>query len=549
MLRSCRIATGLWLALLVPCAVAEDTVAQLLEKGIYLEETAGDLENAAKVYGQIVAKDKAEAGVVAQAYFRLGTCQLKQNNAEEAAATFKQLVERFPSETQWARKANAELSKLGKGKAGPKVVKTDPAAFKRDVPADLDKITVTFDQPMTDGSWSWTGGGETFPKTIERPSYNADKTVCTLPVKLEPGKVYWIGVNSPSHQNFINADGVPARRYVILFATADADGKPTVISNEMLENARNVNAPPAAEEQRSQVPAIVSTEPEALQRDIPADLDKITVTFDRPMKDGSWSWTGGGETFPESAGKIAYDSRRMTCTMPVKLQPGKVYWVGVNSPSHTNFKSTRGIPAPRYVILFATADSSGKPTEIPEDMLAQAKRINEAAMRAGETSGKTDVSPADQAKAKALAARAWKLWQQQKFQEAEPLFQQSVELNPADPHAWNGLGWAQFNQGKGDDARKAFEQSVRLEPKHAGALNGLGWIAKGKGETDQAIEYWKQAVAALPTGSAALNGLATTYIELEKYDEAAKCYRMWLKAEPGNADAKAGLALAQEKAK
>ena len=62
--------------------------------------------------------------------------------------------------------------------------------------------------------------------------------------------------------------------------------------------------------------------------------------------------------------------------MSVKLQPGKVYWVGVNSPSFQNFKAANGTPAKRYVILFGTRAADGKPSPLPEDLLKQAQEIN-----------------------------------------------------------------------------------------------------------------------------------------------------------------------------
>jgi hypothetical protein len=371
--------------------LANDSLAQMLEKGIYLEETAGELEEAAKIYGQIVAKDKAEAPLAAQAYYRLGMCQLKQNKPDRAADTFNQVIERFPQETQWVRRARAELTKLNRN-AGPRVVRTDPAAFKGDVSAELDMITVTFSQPMTDQSWSWTGGGETYPEIAGNISYNATRTVCTLPVKLQPGKVYWVGVNSPSHRNFKSARGVPAPWYVILFATAGADGKPTEIPADMLANAKKINEAAAKAESgaaQGSVPVVVKTAPAAFDRDVPVDLNKLTVTFSQPMTDGSWSWTGGGDTFPQAAGQILYNADRTVCTKPVKLEPGKVYWVGVNSPSHRNFKSADGVPAPWYVILFATAGADGKPTPIPADMLQQARKINDNARRVTARAGVT----------------------------------------------------------------------------------------------------------------------------------------------------------------
>jgi len=85
-----------------------------------------------------------------------------------------------------------------------------------------------------------------------------------------------------------------------------------------------------------------------------------------------------GAELPERAGEITYDAARTICTMPVKLQPGKVYWVGVNGPQHRNFKSPDGTPARPYQILFATRSADGKSTPLPEELVKQAREINAA---------------------------------------------------------------------------------------------------------------------------------------------------------------------------
>ncbi|MGD1042634.1 MAG: type II secretion system protein [Sedimentisphaerales bacterium] len=124
-------------------------------------------------------------------------------------------------------------------------------------------------------------------------------------------------------------------------------------------------------------PFVISTNPQAYANDVTPSLGIITVTFDQKMKDKSWSWTGGGEMYPKTTGQPSYDQERTICSLPVNLEPGKVYWVGINSPFYYNFKSANcGAPAKRYVILFATMDLSGKPTAIPADLLAEAKEIN-----------------------------------------------------------------------------------------------------------------------------------------------------------------------------
>jgi len=123
-------------------------------------------------------------------------------------------------------------------------------------------------------------------------------------------------------------------------------------------------------------PVVVRTSPIALSNDLSPALGEITVTFDQEMMDKSWSWTGGGDTFPKTTGSPYYDAKHTSCTLPVKLDPGKVYWVGINSRGYKNFESLAGVPAKDYVILFATLDAQGKPTPIPDRLLAKAKAIN-----------------------------------------------------------------------------------------------------------------------------------------------------------------------------
>jgi C-terminal processing protease CtpA/Prc len=124
----------------------------------------------------------------------------------------------------------------------PRIVNTVPVAFANDVDPALTTITVTFDLSMTDRSWSWCGGGPTYPATTGTPYYDAEKRTCTLPVKLEQGKVYLVGINSPSYRGFRSSDGKPSAPYIVIFATKSADGKPTPIPAELAEEAKAVNA-------------------------------------------------------------------------------------------------------------------------------------------------------------------------------------------------------------------------------------------------------------------------------------------------------------------
>jgi RNA polymerase sigma-70 factor (ECF subfamily) len=103
------------------------------------------------------------------------------------------------------------------------------------------------------------------------------------------------------------------------------------------------------------LPAVVlRVEPKLGATDVDPDLREIQVTFSKPMMDQSWSWTGGGDTYPKSDGPIHYEKDRRTCVMPVKLEPGRTYMMGINSERFRNFKDVDGRPASPYLVAFRT---------------------------------------------------------------------------------------------------------------------------------------------------------------------------------------------------
>jgi carboxyl-terminal processing protease len=72
------------------------SLAEMLEKGIYTEETKGDLKGATEIYRQIVDDPAAERSLMAQAQLRLGLCQLKLGNKPQAISALDRLTQEFP---------------------------------------------------------------------------------------------------------------------------------------------------------------------------------------------------------------------------------------------------------------------------------------------------------------------------------------------------------------------------------------------------------------------------------------------------------------------
>ena len=74
--------------------------AELLEKGIYTEETKGDLTAAAAIYKEIVDDPNAPRSLAAQAQLRLGVCELKSGNKPKAISALERLTQEFPDKDQ-----------------------------------------------------------------------------------------------------------------------------------------------------------------------------------------------------------------------------------------------------------------------------------------------------------------------------------------------------------------------------------------------------------------------------------------------------------------
>ncbi|QDV76060.1 M56 family metallopeptidase [Botrimarina mediterranea] len=218
----------------------------------------------------------------------------------------------------------------------PSVIKTVPEIGATDVSPSLDEIRVTFDRDMNPGGMSWTGGGENFPTYDEsRKARWINARTCVLPVLLEKGKFYRVGINAKSAQNFNSADGTPAAHAVIAFATERAKRS---VANKV------------------KAPEIVELSPPNGATIVPSiDQKEISVTFNTKMGQGTSIVKTGGKMpdfAKEDAVRWSKDGR--TCTMTVTLKPGTKYELGINGSHAINFQSDDGVPAPATVWSFTT---------------------------------------------------------------------------------------------------------------------------------------------------------------------------------------------------
>src|SRR5690349_5208639 len=81
------------------------STAELLQKGIYTQETVGDLDEAIRIYRQIINSASQSRTYAAQAQYRLAQCLLKKGENAEAVKAFQKVVQDYPDQKELVSKA------------------------------------------------------------------------------------------------------------------------------------------------------------------------------------------------------------------------------------------------------------------------------------------------------------------------------------------------------------------------------------------------------------------------------------------------------------
>jgi hypothetical protein len=107
------------------------------------------------------------------------------------------------------------------------------------------------------------------------------------------------------------------------------------------------------EEDRAEArPHVVAVSPDPTHPVNPT-ATTFTVTFDRPMRDGAWSFVGDRAQMPDF-GTPAYNDDRTVLTVPMRLRPGTTYRFALNNGPYRAFQSAGGVPLEPYPIQITT---------------------------------------------------------------------------------------------------------------------------------------------------------------------------------------------------
>jgi len=108
---------------------------------------------------------------------------------------------------------------------------------------------------------------------------------------------------------------------------------------------------------KGSTPKIVSMTPANGAVDVDPNLQAITIVFNCPMQDHSWSIMRLNKNFPQLTGDPKYDEQRKALTVPVKLEPDRLYELGLNAEDYLGFRSEKGVPLKPVQVSFTTRKS------------------------------------------------------------------------------------------------------------------------------------------------------------------------------------------------
>ena len=116
-------------------------------------------------------------------------------------------------------------------------------------------------------------------------------------------------------------------------------------------------------------------------------------------------------------------------------------------------------------------------------------------------------------------------------------FRQALQLNPTYAATWYSLGVVYYQTGRYDEAIDAYLRAVELDPETPAVHHNLGLCYELTGQTDLAVSNYEEAIRRRPRRFGTYNNLGVLYAMQSRLDKAGELFRKSLEINPRQADA------------
>ena len=244
-------------------SVAEQTADKSIEtyfRDAIFQESKNEYQKAVDIYRRIIDSNTSDIKYLAQAYYRAGLCYFEMGDNENAIQHFDFVIRNFANQRIPAvRSSNmirdisngSAVRKADKKKQMPEIVESLPQLYVQDVNSlSVDSITIQFSEPMDTTNWFYSSFEQgVLPALTGTPVFDESGKNWTLPVKLEPAKVYAIAFNcgdavkdnGKMTAGFRSVSGEMCKPFVLVFSTMDDANEPISIDAVLIDKSEKIN--------------------------------------------------------------------------------------------------------------------------------------------------------------------------------------------------------------------------------------------------------------------------------------------------------------------
>jgi len=162
---------------------------------------------------------------------------------------------------------------------------------------------------------------------------------------------------------------------------------------------------------------------------------------------------------------------------------------------------------------------------------------------ASDTELEIRLGTADQLAAKSLSEadkdflKATRLYNEQKYQEALPVFEEAIKLNSENWAYYFNLGLTCKKLNKIPEAKEAFKKAVELNPQSFSSNKELGELLAKDGDFPRAVDYYRRAAEINPDDPDGHYNLGVCLINLGQAEEALIQFQKTVELKPDYAEA------------